>query len=153
MFPSRWSCILLLLKVKRLWGTLSRLCEKQISAACLVGSGLKFLNVTVNTKTLCNLKTFACFINNKFSKKKQKHFIESISIQKVSLLASQLIDLLLREQYKTFIEGDANWMFLKHEKYVFQLLQTLPNQLLTPHGLAYLQWSHHPLNFNYYRFP
>ena len=44
-------------------------------------------------------------------------------------------------------------MFLKFEKYVFQLLQTLPNQLLTPHGLTYLQCSHHPLNFNCYRFP
>ena len=44
-------------------------------------------------------------------------------------------------------------MFLKDEKDVFQLLKTLPNQLLTPHVLAYLQCSHHPLNFNCYRFP
>ena len=66
--------------------------------------------MTVNTKTLCNLKTFACFTNNKFSKKKK---IKNISLKafpyrKFPLLASQLIDLLLRAQYKTFIEGDAN---------------------------------------------
>ena len=84
-FGAGEDCILLLLKVKGSWGTFSRLCEKQTSVAYLVGSGLKFLNVTVNIKKLCNLKTFACFINNKFSKKMQKHLIESISIQKVSL--------------------------------------------------------------------
>ena len=47
----------------------------------------------------------------------QKNLIENISIQKgfltpptlqFPLLASQLIDLLLRAQYKTFIQGDAN---------------------------------------------
>ena len=50
-------------------------------------------------------------------KKMQKNLIENISIQKgfltpptlqFPLLASQLIDLLLRAQYKTFIQGDAN---------------------------------------------
>ena len=65
--------------------------------------------MTVNTKTLCNLKTFVCFTNNKFSKKKIKNIsLKAFPFRKFSLLASQLIDLLLRAQYKTFIEGDAN---------------------------------------------
>ena len=65
--------------------------------------------MTVNTKKLCNLKTFVCFTNNKFSKKKIKNIsLKAFPYRKFPLLASQLIDLLLRAQYKTFIEGDAN---------------------------------------------
>ena len=39
-------------------------------------------------------------------------------------------------------------MFSKYEKYVFQLSQSFPNQLLTPHSLAYLRCSQLPPNFN-----
>ena len=60
---------------------------------------------------------FLFFQSQVVKKKMQKNLIENISIQKgfltppplqFPLLASQLIDLLLRAQYKTFIQGDAN---------------------------------------------
>ena len=63
-------------------------------------------------------ENFFLFYQSQVVKKKmQKNLIENISIQKgfltpptlqFPLLASQLIDLLLRVQYKTFIHGDAN---------------------------------------------
>ena len=63
-------------------------------------------------------ENFFLFYQSQVVKKKmQKNLIENISIQKgfltpptlqFPLLASQLIDLLLRAQYKTFIQGDAN---------------------------------------------
>ena len=60
---------------------------------------------------------FLFFQSQVVKKKMQKNLIKNISIQKgfltppplqFPLLASQLIDLLLRAQYKTFIQGDAN---------------------------------------------
>ena len=63
-------------------------------------------------------ENFFLFYQSQVVKKKmQKNLIENISIQKgfltpptlqFPLLASQLIDLLLRAQYKTLIQGDAN---------------------------------------------
>ena len=64
-------------------------------------------------------ENFCLFYQSQVVKKKNMHknLIENISIQKgflappplqFPLLASQLIDLLLRAQYKRFIQEDAN---------------------------------------------